>query len=301
MTRVSTYGQLNATLTSIMRLQSEVASATTQQASGLKADTFQGIGADSQRLVNLEGQIARSQQYVQQGEIVSARVSTMYEAVGGMVDALSNYQTLLSTAMTANQAQAAALNDTTQGLMDTIVDLANTRLSGRYLFAGNATDTAPVDLTAYAAQSYPSAADTSYYLGDDAVAAFKAGDEKTITYGVTADEAGFEMALRALSLGVNASEDPVDQDALGEAYDLVNAALDALLVTQTKLSSTASTLDSEMDRQMDVQVRLEAMSSDVKEVDVAEALSRMETLQVQLEASYSAIARINGLNLLDYL
>jgi flagellin-like hook-associated protein FlgL len=89
---------------------------------------------------------------------------------------------------------------------------------------------------------------------------------------VTADEAGFEEAIRALSLGANASEDPVDQDALTEAYDLVNAALDDLLVTQTKLSAAASALDWEMDVQTDVQVRLEAMVSTIKEVDVAEAL-----------------------------
>jgi flagellar hook-associated protein 3 FlgL len=301
MTRVSTYGQLNATLTSIMRLQSEVATATTQQASGLKSDTYQGIGADSQRLVNLEGQIARSMQYVQQGEIVAARTSTMYEAVGGMVDVLSSYQTLLSTAMSADQAESAALNTSAQSLMDSFADLANTRLSGRYLFSGNATDTAPVDLGSYPAQTYPSSTDTSYYQGDDSIATFKASDDKTITYGVTANGSAFEQAIRALSLGVNASEDPVDQDALTEAYDLVNAALDDLLVSQTKLSSAASAIDSELDMQTDIQVRLEAMTSDIKEVDVAEALSRMETLQTQLEASYSAVSRINGLNLFDYL
>ena len=104
-----------------------------------------------------------------------------------------------------------------------------------------------------------------------------------------------------LSLGANASEDPVDTDALTEAYDLVNAALDAILVAQTKLSGAASAIEWELDVQTGLQVRLEAMTSDIKEVDVTEALLRAETLQAQLEASYAAVSRLNAMNLLDYL
>lgn len=301
MTRVSTYGQLNSTLATITRLQSDLATAQTQESSGLKSTTYQGVGSASQRLVNLDGQIARSMQYVQDGEIVSSRVSTMYSAVGNMIDVLGQYQSLLSTAMSGNSASTVALNDQAQTLMNNFVDQANTQLSGRYLFSGDKTDTAPVDLTNYPAQTYPSSADTSYYQGDDSLATFKASDDQTITYGVTADDSGFEEAIRAFSLGVNASEDPVDQDALNEAYGLVNSALDSLLVSQTKLSSASTSINSEMDVQTGLQVQLEAMTSNINEVDVAEATSRAEALQTQLEASYSAVARISKLNLFDYL
>jgi flagellar hook-associated protein 3 FlgL len=303
MTRVSTYGQLNATLTSIMRQQSDLAVAQAQNATGLKSQSYQGLGADSARALNLEAQLARSLQYVQQGEIVASRVETMYGAVTDMIDTLGKYQSLLSTAMSGQSAGTAALNYQAQTWLDTFVDSANTRLTGRYLFSGDMTDTAPVDVSdpPYTPQTYPSTASTAYYQGNAAIATFQASDGKTITYGVTANEAGFEQAIRALSLGANASENPVDQDALTEAYDLVNTALDALLVTQTKLSAAASALEWEMDVQTDVQVRLEAMVSTIKEVDVAEALTRMETLQTQLEASYAAIAKINEMNLFDYL
>ena len=302
MNRISTYGQLNATLTSVMRQQSDMAVAQAQS-SGLKSESYTGLGADSSRALNLEAQLARSLQYVQQGEIVASRVESMYSAVTDMIDTLGKYQSLLSTAMSGDSAETAGLNYQSQTLLDTFVDSANTRLTGRYLFSGDMTDTAPVNVSdpPYTPQTYPSTASTAYYQGDSAIATFQASDGKTITYGVTANEAGFEEAIRALSLGANASEDPVDQDALTEAYDLVNTALDALLVTQTKLSAAATALEWEMDVQTDVQVRLEAMVSTVKEVDVAEALTRMETLQTQLEASYSAIAKINEMNLFDYL
>ncbi len=301
MTRISTYGQLDASLATMMRLQADLAAATNQSAGGLKSESYQGVASDSKRLLDIDGEIARSLQYVQQGEVVASRVETMYDAVTSMVDVLGNYQSLLSTAMSGDMAESAGLNNQAQGYLDTLADLLNARSSGRYLFAGDRTDTAPVDLGAYAAQTYPSTASTDYYQGDDAVASFKCADSKTISYGVTAGEEGFEIAIRALSLGANASEDPADEDAMSEAYDLVNQALDALLVTQTKLSTAASGLEWEMDVQTDVQVRLEAFASDIREVDVAEAVTRMETLQTQLEASYAAISRINDTNLTDYL
>lgn len=300
MTRISTYGQMSTSLASILRVQSEAYKAQMQTSTGLKSETFQGIGTDTGRLLDLENQLARSLEYVNQGEIVSSRISMMYDAAGNMVDLLSEYQSLLSSAISGNSAD---LNYQSQLLLDSFADLANTRLSGRYLFAGDMTDTMPVNVEdpPYAAQSYPSMANTDYYQGDNAAATFKASDSKTIDYGVTADEAGFEQAIRALSLGANASEDPVDEDALTEAYDLVNSAIDTLLVTQTKLSSASSAIDWELDVQIGMQVRLEALASDIQEVDVAEAMTRMETLQTQLEASYSAISRINEMNLLDFL
>ena len=301
MTRISTYGHLNATLANVMRLQSEVAEATSRNSSGLRSETYQGLGSDSQRVLNLEGQLTHSQQYVQQGEIVLSRVETMYDAVTDMIDVLGKYQSLLSTAMSGNMAEDAGLNNQSQNYLDSFVDLVNTRLSGRYLFAGDRTDTAPVDLSGYAAQTYPSTASTDYYRGDGAVATFKASDDKTISYGVTADQDAFEKAIRALSLGANATEDPADEDAMAEAFDLVNEALDSLLATQTRLSAASTDLDWEMDVQMEAQVRLEAFISEIKQVDVAEAVTRMETLQTQLEASYAAISRINDMNLFDYL
>ena len=60
MNRISTYGQLNATLTSVMRQQSDMAVAQAQNATGLKSQSYQGLGADSARALNLEAQLARS-------------------------------------------------------------------------------------------------------------------------------------------------------------------------------------------------------------------------------------------------
>jgi|GEM_PF-392935 len=303
MTRISTYGQMNATLTTVMRLQSEAAKAQNQTASGQKSENYQGLGSDTRQLVNLENQLAKSLEYTEQAETVAARVETMYSAVDNMIDVLTNFQTMLSSAMTASLAEDAGMNSESQGWLETFADLVNTQLDGRYLFGGNVTNTAPIDVgnPPYTPQTYPSAANTDYYQGDSAIASFKASETLTISYGVTGNDSAVEEAIRALSLAANASENPLDEDAVQEAYDLATEALDGLGVILTKLSSIGSAIDSEIDIQTEVQLQLEAMASNIEEVDVAEALSRMEALQTQLEASYSAVSMINDMNLFDYL
>jgi flagellar hook-associated protein 3 FlgL len=44
-----------------------------------------------------------------------------------------------------------------------------------------------------------------------------------------------------------------------------------------------------------------SLAGDLNSVDVAAVTARLSTYQAQLEASYSAIAKIQGLSLVDYL
>jgi flagellar hook-associated protein 3 FlgL len=303
MTRVSTYGQMSSTLATAMRLQSEVAKAQKQEGSGQKSENYQGLGSDTRQLLNLENQLARSLEYTDHAEIVSSRVETMYSSVGSMIDEMANLRKMLSSAITNGVAEDIAMNNQAAGILDTFADLANVQVDGRYLFAGNVTNTPPVNVgnPPYAPQTYPSTANTDYYQGDSAIASFKISENRTIDYGVTANESAFEQAIRSLSLAANASENPLDKDAVQEAYDLATQALEGLAVVQTKLSSIGSAIDAEVDIQTEVQLQLEAMASNIEAVDVAEALSRMEALQTQLKASYHAVSILNDMNLFDYL
>ena len=301
MNRISTLGQTQHLTYAMLKLQSELSEANVQKASGIKTDSYAGLDSSASTLIALESAMTRSAAYVEQSEIVAARVETMYDAVDSMYSLLNEYQELLSTAMSAENAEGAALNASAAGTLEEIVSALNIEVDGRYLFGGSVTDSAPVNLDTYAAQTTPSAESTAYYQGDDDKASVRVSDTLSVEYGVTADQSAFEKAIRALSLGVNAEEDPQDTDALLEAYDLVGEAMDELLIIQTKLSADADTLEFEIDVQTDTQLRLDSMISDIEEVDLAEVVVRQEELKTQLEASYSVIASLSELSLSDYV
>jgi len=303
MTRVSTFGQNDFAVTNLMKVQSTLAEIQMQVSTELVSDSYKDIASDTVALKMLEADLEKSNNIVSNAETITARVDTMYSAVGNMVDILAQFQVTLSSAISGETAESAALNENAEAALDSFVAQANVQMSGRYLFSGSNTSNPPVDVSdpPYAAQSYPSVENYDYYQGDEQEAVFFTSDNDKITYGVTASESGFEVAIRALSLAANATESPADQDALLEAYDLVNEALDELLIVQSGLSTTASNLEREIDMELDYQLTLDAMIGDIKNVDLAAVLSEQEQLQVLLEASYNVTVSMSKMNLFEYL
>lgn len=303
MSRVSTMGQYQMSITSMMRIESDFAAVQKQLSSEQKADSYSGLSSNTERVVSLENEVTRSNKLVEQGEIVQSRIESQYSAVDGMVDVLSNYQVDLSSAISGQNAETSALNENAQVGLESFTDLANLEVSGRYLFGGGVTDRPPVDIgnPPYAPQTAPTTADTSYYQGDDAIASILTSKTRKIEYGVSANNSGFEKAIRALSIGANAAENPQDNNSLNEAYDLVNQAIDELLVIQSSLSASASSLSDVVDGEIEYQLYLDAMVSDIKDVDLAAVITQQEQIQAQLEASYSATAKISQLRLSDFL
>lgn len=297
--RVATFALNSAMLAAAMRTQSNIASLQIQTASGKKSDNFGGYGATSKSILDLQVSTARSKTYEDAATSASSRVEVMYSAVGSIADLLTSFKTQLTTASSGSGADTTSLTEAASGFMQDLQSLLNSQYGGRYLFAGSATETAPVDLSSYAASS-SGAADTSYYKGNGDIASVSVSSEQTVRYGVTADNAAFEQAIRALSMIANATS-PIDSDTLSAALDLTTSALDGVTGVQTRLSLNAQRLESAVSRQQDFQSYADTLSSNLTDVDVASVTAQISAYQAQLEASYSAISKVLSLRLSDYL
>jgi len=119
--------------------------------------------------------------------------------------------------------------------------------------------------------------------------------------GVCAPTNGCVQALRSLSLVANIATDPLDPVTLDEASDLLLDALDAVLAVQSRLSLDAGSMEDAVANQEDYIEFARSLVSDLTEVDVAEVAARLSSYQAQLQASYASLAKIQGLNLWDYL
>lgn len=299
--RVSTHGLTQTMLNASLGVQAKSAAASVQQASGMVTSTYGGLGSSASTLISLETTEARLTTWNSNTEIANDRTQAMYSAVGDMIDQLSSLRSTISAAISADSESSTDLNDTGQAMLEDLSELMNTQMDGRYLFAGSNTDTAPVDISALAAATVPSSADTSYYTGDSEKASVRVSEEQTITYGVTADGSGFEEALRAANIIANMTTSPVDSDALDEAYELATKAMDALLAVQAGLSVTSSRLESAMTRQENSLTMLDTMQSNIKDADTTALAVKLSDYEAQLTASYSALSTVSKLNLVDYL
>ncbi|AWJ92663.1 flagellar biosynthesis protein FlgL (plasmid) [Azospirillum baldaniorum] len=301
MERIATFNHQNQLVRYMLAAESRVATAQVQAATGEASVDYKGIAGDSGRLVNLESHYRRSERYVDEGEVVNGRIQTMHDAVGGMIDLANRVRSLVASLQGAGSGAADGIKSEAQALMTEFAGLLNTQQEGRYLFAGGRTDRAAVSLDGLPAATSPSTADTGYYKGDGSVSYFQAADDLIVQYGVTADDPSIEKALRSISLIANMPTNPVDTTLVDEASDLADAAADGLTVVQTKLGSASATLERTIDRHLEQQLVLQTHVEDIRNIDLAEATTRLSQLQANLESTMSLMKILQQTNLNDFL
>lgn len=297
-TRVATFAMSERMLEASQRSQVKMSELQLQQASGSVSSDYGGLGRSAGTLVSLEISVARSKSYAGAADDARGRVEVMSDALTSITDALSGFRASLSAAISAGSDDD-TLQATAQSYLDEVADLLNTRFEGRYLFGGSDTTTAPVDLSGYAATDVATA-DTSYYQGNGVKASVAVSSERTLSYGVTGNDAAFEQALRALSAVANAATVP-DTATLQAISDLTVSATDAVAAVQGQLSVHAAALERSASAQVEYQDYAAGLISEVNGADVTELALQLSTYETQLQASYSAMAKIQSLSLMDYL
>ncbi|MEN3346390.1 MAG: flagellar hook-associated protein 3 FlgL [Bradyrhizobium sp.] len=301
MMRVATFAQSDQMIAGALRTQAVMANEQVQESSGLKAEEFGGYGSGAGRVINLQVSVTRSQSYIDAAKLADSKVQVMYSAVGSMTDIITQLRTQLSAATTGSSSTATgAVVNYAQQALSQMQGLLNTQYDGEYVFSGARTDTAPVDLTSFATGAGSlTTADTSYYQGDGEIATVRVSDSQSVSYGVTADNSAFEQVLRLLKFVGNSPS--LSASDVSQALDLAGNALDASSTVQAKLSTAASQIEAVSASQSDYQNFAQTLSTDLTSVDVAAVTAQLATYQAQLTASYSAISKIQSMNLASYL
>ena len=292
--RVATFASSQSLLQAAMRIQVKQAEATEQQASGQVSGDYGGLGSKAGNVVSLQASVTRSKAYVEAANTASTRVETMYNSVGSILDDLTSFKATLASSTISSD----TLQITAQSALESVVALMNTQLDGRYLFAGSAIDTEPVDIDSIEGSTATSQDELDYYQGDDQQASVRVSSSHVISYGVTANDDSFKQALWAISTIANGS---TDSDSVTQAIDLLADAIDGLSTVQTKLSLNASALEDAVSSQEDYQTTAEDLVSNLSEVDITTVAANMSNYEAQLEAAYAAIGKIANLSLASYL
>ena len=141
--------------------------------------------------------------------------------------------------------------------------------------------------------------DTSYNKGDGEIASVRVAADQSVSYGVTADNPAFEQIMRVLKFVANSTT--LSSTDITNALNLASTALDATATVQAKLSNSAAQMESAKSLQSDYQSFAQTLGGDLTGVDVAAVTAQLATYQAQLTASFSAISKIQGMNLASFL
>ncbi|MBR1220948.1 flagellin [Bradyrhizobium sp. U87765 SZCCT0131] len=298
--RVATFPLSEQMINSALRTQSVMATDQLEEASGVSAQDYGDLGATSKQVINLQISVSRSEAYSTAAAAADSRTQVMYSAVTSISNLLTQFRSTLTAASNTANTNSTTVTQTAQQLMSEMGSLLNTQYGGEYLFGGSNTTTPPVNVSSSA---YPpvsaSTPSTSYYQGNDEAASVRVSETQTVTYGVTADNTAFEQGLRALNLVANNS--PLSTANLTAALNLTVSAVSATSAVQAQLGLSSSSMQTASATQSDYQTYARSLSDNLTGVDVAAVTAQLSSYQAQLEASYSAIAKIQGLSLSSYL
>lgn len=141
MTGISTIGQFQRIKTDMLRTQERLLELQIQSTTGKKGTTFGDIGADARRSLNVRAASNQIENFRRNIDVVETRAGVMDTALGrlsSLLNELRNEYTKVSGNINDNN--TTFLNELGRRGLAEIANILNTRLDGRYLFAGDDID-----------------------------------------------------------------------------------------------------------------------------------------------------------------
>lgn len=298
---ITRYGDFaHSTQITQMLLAAQTRSRETQAqiSSGKVGDRFRDLGSAAGRLLDGKTMLQRTQQFHGDNQLVHRRLDVMESAVADLSDLGTRLRTLLLQRLSDGASVPGVLRSEAEAMLEEAVANLNATADGRHLFAGSRTEAPPVVLDpAFTDFGDP---DDTYYQGDDVTLSVLADADLEISYGMRADREGFQELIGALRTAIEA--DPTDdEDLLEDALDLVNAAIPKLADYRAEIGGRQNQIERINAGHGDAEVYLEEQISDIENVDVAEAVSRLARDQMAVEASMATVARLSRLSLVNFL
>ena len=302
MTRVTNFAQHERNLSHILDAQRRLNDGQLQISSGKKSQHYSGVARDVRRIVNVEAGHVRTTQFISNNNLVEQRLQTMETNVAQIFELATQYKTLIINALNSDNSSDLAMPIQTQAMLDEVGALLNIEQDGRFLFSGTRTDTRPVDQTGLpVSYTIPTTnGDASgYYAGDAVNLTVQADENFTVSYGITAGDTGFEQAVRAMHMVIIGP--PNDRATLDEALSVIDEAINGISDIRTQIGASRAALENVNSRLEDFLLFTEKTISDLENTDITEVITKMNSDQVAVEASFAVISRLADLTLTRFL
>jgi len=313
-------------------IKTQIETLSYEMSTGKVQDLSGHLGGDYSQLLDLDRSLARLDAYkiatAEAGlftDVMQQSLTTFSDSVSEITGSLLAFGTAHST-VTHEQASVQARNE-----LDTMMAALNTRVGGRSLYSGMATDVSPLPssetlLTALEAEltglttiadirnaaedwfNDPTGFDAVIYQGSDtALASMQISENERIDIPITATDPAFKAALRDTAVAALASDDALnlspDQRTVlftQLGVDLANAQ-DQTVLLRAEVGAAEARVEEAATRNAAARASLEFSRNELISADPYETATRLQTVQFQLESLYSVTVRNANLSLVNFL
>ena len=299
MTRISTYLFHQRATAAMLDNQAQLSKTQLQLATGKRLLTPSDDPAGATRTLDLQRYLETNKQFLNNMGFARARLETQETALASVTDLLQRAGELAVQGNngTAGQADRAAIAVEVDQLLEQLLALANSRDSnGEYLFGGLQRADAPFRDTGGGTFSYD---------GDDMQRQLQVSEDRRIADADTGraifmgpatdgSDSAFGVLYR-LAEGLRSGAD------LSGSIDGLKGVSEQVLQARARGGARLNALDDLGNINEDLAVTLETQLSEIRDLDYAEAVARMNRQLMALQASQQSYATLSKLSLFNYL
>ncbi len=274
------------------------------------------------QLLNLQNAIAQKQSYLSSMQTVTTRLTIYDSTLSDMEDIASQANSLASQNQNYDATKVDQIKAQVLTYLKQVTDDLNQKLGDRYLYSGIRYSTKPVvDLTTltgtpsatpavnpdlpdydadFVASAMPASNDANAYVSDTVLV----DSSYTVNYGITSVDPAFQKliaGLRFISEAVDAGNTPAYQTNMTQAASLLSGALNDIQGLHSGVANSQNVLQQKTSTQNNAITALQNQLTDIQSVDLTEVGIKINLLQTQMQASYSATATLGKLSLVNYL
>lgn len=236
-------------------------------------------------------------QYTRTAESVSSRLAVVDTVLSDIIDKLTSAQSAATAAKgtTQTDSQREATAAQLEGLRDALLSDMNATFSGRYLFSGAESLTAPYTATGGTVSTYQGDANgMSVDIGHDRSVQVTF-DGESITKGSDAQD--IFQVLDALIAAVRAN----DQDGVSAGLTALGSAFRRVTSVQSGIGSSMNAIEDQLSRLGDLKLASKTRLSKAEDANMAESITQMNQATTVYKAALGAVSTRNQLSLFDYL
>lgn len=296
--RIGDFAQSELINTQLLQAQTRSRITQAQISSGKIADRYSELAPQTEQLINVKQVLGQNVQFQENISQTIGKLDVMESAISSIFDIATRTRTLALQRINDPDSTPGIMSSEFQSMLDQTASLLNEDINGRYLFGGSQTARAPVELDpTFAAFG---SADDSYYQGDDLVLSVRVDIDVDITTTMSADLEGFRELIGGLR-GLMNGDILDDDEVLDNSLALVNESLGKIADYQSELGIRQAQMDRINESHLDTELYLENRVSEIEDIDITEAITRLSQDQIVLESAMATIARLNQISLVDYI
>jgi flagellar hook-associated protein 3 FlgL len=294
------------TLANLTETQQRQLEASRQVSTQKVAQDLKGYSKKAETLTTLRNLQIKVGGLMDQNTLLIDRFRTQDVALNQIADAALGVRDTIAAALASGRVDT--LMQEVRGFFADAIQGLNTKSQGRYLFAGGQVDTMPVSATSM--DQLTAAPVASYFHNDQFKPSFQIDENSSIDGAMLATDLGQSLfdAFRAIQVEETTGSGPFTgamtdaQKTFLESQLPVFDELRKFLINEAaRNGSVAKRLDNAKTDLSGRADMLEGMVSDIAQVNMPEAISRLELAQFAVQASAQVFNTLRDSSLLNFL